>query len=108
MVRADLGETSQRQVHREQASATAAFIEHQRAVAQTRWALALGLEDAKEDEDAKGAAGSRVSSPGVAGSVDLSQAPAWVRKDYEPEAPPPKQAAAAAAAITAFPSVGER
>jgi hypothetical protein len=98
MVREDLGETSQRQVHREQAAATAAFIEHQRAVAQTRWALALGLEDAKEDEDAKGAAGSRVSSPGVAGSVDLSQAPAWVRKDYEPEAPLPKQAAEEAAA----------
>lgn len=103
MVREDLGEISQRQVHREQAAATAAFIEHQRAVAQTRWALALGLEDAKEDRDAKGAAGSRVSSPEVAGSVDLSQAPAWVRKDYEPEAPPQ-----AAAAVTAFPSVGER
>jgi hypothetical protein len=43
-VREDYGETSERKVHRAQAAETAAFIEHQRAVAQERWAMAMGLE----------------------------------------------------------------
>ncbi len=100
-VREDLGETSERRIHRDEAAATAAFIEHQRAVAQTRWAMALGLKVGQGSSD------TRMPSPEEqAGSVDLSQAPAWVRKDYEPEALPSKQQAKAAK--TLFPSEGER
>lgn len=96
-VREDYGEVSERHIHKERAAAsaaaTAAFIENQRAIAQTRWAMRLGMEAGNHAADGK------MPSPDEqeSGSVDLSKAPSWVRKDYAPESAPVKQARADAA-----------
>ena len=99
-VREDYGETTQRQVHRVQAAQTAAFIEHQRAVAQQRWALALGLKAGRAD-------GTRLPAPEEqqSGSVDLENAPAWAREDYDHAALP---AAAGVEPIANFATSGEK
>jgi len=97
-VREDYGETTQRQVHRVQAAQTAEFIEHQRAVAQQRWALALGLKAGRAD-------GARLPAPEEqqSVSVDLENAPAWAREDYDQQ-----QAAAGVAPNAPFATSGEK
>ena len=106
-VREDYGDTTQRHVHRERqadtAEETAAFIEHQRAVAQQRWAMALGLrtdpmsDDENEDTPPRADANfdkGRMPSPleqqaartnhqAAPPGVDMRSAPTWVKHDYE-------------------------
>ena len=71
-VREDNGKVTEREVHEAKAAETAAFIQHQRAVAQQRWAINMGLPSPSASPEEQ-----------ETGSVVLDNAPEWVRKDYE-------------------------